>query len=119
MKYQLHALKAELIKSKYANIIWITFIAFALAPLMGGVFMLVTRNPDTIALAGPLTRKSQAMNFSADWESCLGILTQAVGVGGVLVFGFVASWIIRQRIFRRYSKGFASATHLTRQHHSC
>ena len=33
------------------------------------------------------------MNFSASWSSYLGMLTQAVGVGGVLVFGFVASWI--------------------------
>lgn len=103
MTGQLGALKAELIKSKYANIIWMTFIAFGLAPLMGGVFLLILRNPDAMAVAGPLQSKSLAMNFSADWKSYFGILTQAVGVGGVLVFGFVASWIFG----REYSDGTA------------
>ncbi len=101
MTGQLAALKAELIKNKYANIIWITFIAFGLAPLMGGVFLVILRNPDS--MAGPLHSKSLAMNFSADWKSYIGILTQAVGVGGVLVFGFVASWIFG----REYSEGTA------------
>jgi len=33
------------------------------------------------------------MNFVADWPSFLSLLTQVVGVGGVVVFGFVASWL--------------------------
>ena len=43
------------------------------------------------------------MNFSADWNSYFGILTQSIGVGGVLIFGFVASWIFG----REYSDGTA------------
>jgi ABC-2 type transport system permease protein len=43
------------------------------------------------------------MNFEANWKSYIDILTQAVGVGGVLVFGFVASWIFG----REYSDGTA------------
>jgi ABC-2 type transport system permease protein len=103
MRGQFQALKAELIKSKYSNILWITFIAFGLAPLMGGVFMLIVSNPEALAVAGPLKAKSDLMNFSADWKSYFEILTQAVGVGGVLVFGFVASWLFG----REYSEGTA------------
>jgi ABC-type transport system involved in multi-copper enzyme maturation permease subunit len=103
MKGQIQALKAELIKSKYAHIIWVTFIAFGLAPIMGGVFMLIMRDPDAMAKAGGLHAKAQLMNFDADWSAYLGILTQAIGVGGVLVFGFVASWIFG----REYSEGTA------------
>ena len=103
MEAQLGALKAELLKNKYSNILWVTFIAFALAPIMGGVFMLIMRNPDAIAKASALNAKAQMMNFSADWHSYFGILTQAVGVGGVLIFGFVASWIFG----REYSEGTA------------
>ncbi|WP_276365541.1 ABC transporter permease [Chryseolinea sp. H1M3-3] len=103
MSGQLQALKAELIKSQYANILWITFIAFGLAPVMGGVFMLIMTNPDAIALAGPLKAKSDVMHFSADWKSYFELLTQAIGVGGVLVFGFIASWIFG----REYSEGTA------------
>ena len=103
MNEQYQALRAELIKNQYANIIWITFVAFALAPMMGGIFMLILRNPDAIAKAGALNTKAQTMNFSVDWGSYLVLLTQAVGVGGLLIFGFVASWIFG----REYSDGTA------------
>jgi ABC-2 type transport system permease protein len=103
MKGQGQALQAELIKNKYSTILWVTFIAFALAPIMGGVFMLIMRHPEAMAKAGGLSAKAQVMNFSADWNSYFGILTQAVGVGGVLVFGFVASWVFG----REYSEGTA------------
>lgn len=103
MSMQVRVLRAELIKNKYSNILWVTFIAFALAPLMGGIFMLIMRNPEAMDKAGGLSAKVQMMNFKADWDSYFGILTQAVGVGGVLVFGFVASWVFG----REYSDGTA------------
>lgn len=103
MGAQIQALKAELLKNRYANILWVTFIAFALAPIMGGVFMLIMQSPNALAKAGALNAKVQMMNFTADWNSYISILTQAVGVGGILVFGFVASWIFG----REYSDGTA------------
>lgn len=103
MKGFIQALRAELIKNKYSTILWLTFIAFALAPIMGGVFMTIMRNPDALAKAGALHAKAQIMNFSADWNAYVGMLTQAMGVGGILVFGFVASWIFG----REYSDGTA------------
>ncbi len=103
MKQQIQALQAELIKNKYSNVLWSTFIAFGLAPLMGGVFILIVQDPEALAKAGTLAAKTQAMNFESNWESYLSIMTQAVGVGGVLVFGFVASWIFG----REYSEGTA------------
>ena len=43
------------------------------------------------------------MSFQANWNSYLGLLSQAVGVGGVLIVGFVASWLFG----REYSDGTA------------
>lgn len=103
MKQQIQALQAEFIKNKYSNILWVTFIAFGLAPIMGGVFILIVQDPDALAKAGGLAVKAQAMNFEANWQSYFSVLTQAIGVGGVLVFGFVASWIFG----REYSDGTA------------
>lgn len=103
MGVQRRALRAELLKIKYSPIIWITFAAFALAPIMGAVFMIIMRNPETLAKASGLNAKAQMMNISASWNSYFGILTQAVGVGGVLIFGFVSSWIFG----REYSDGTA------------
>lgn len=103
MKQQIQALQAEFIKNKYSNILWATFIAFGLAPIMGGVFILIVQDTEALAKAGGLAVKAQAMNFEGNWKSYFGLLTQAVGVGGVLVFGFVASWIFG----REYSDGTA------------
>lgn len=103
MKHQIQALQAEFLKNKYSNILWATFIAFALAPIMGGVFILIINDPDSLAKAGGLAAKAKAMDFQSNWKSYLSLLTQTVGVGGVLVFGFVASWIFG----REYSDGTA------------
>lgn len=91
----------ELIKLKNANIVWVSLIAFALAPFMGAVFILIMRDPAALANDGALSLKIEAMGIKPDWNAYLGILTQAIGVGGVLVFGFVASWIFG----REYSDG--------------
>ena len=103
MKQQIRAFLAELIKIKYSNILWATFIAFGLAPVMGAVFILIVQDSEALTKAGGLAVKAKAMNFQANWRSYFDILTQAVGVGGVLVFGFVASWIFG----REYSDGTA------------
>lgn len=103
MNQFIQTLQAELIKNKYSNILWATFIAFGLAPVMGGIFILIVQDPEALAKAGGLAAKAKAMNFEGNWKSYLGLLTQAVGVGGVLVFGFTASWIFG----REYSDGTA------------
>lgn len=103
MTHPLPALRAELIKNRHSSIIKVTFVAFGLAPLMGGMFVLILANPEAAAQASGLSAKARVMNFSADWPSYFGILAQAVGVGGVMVFGFVASWLFG----REYSEGTA------------
>jgi len=95
------ALQAELMKCKHANTLWATFIAFALAPVMGGTFILIIQDPEAVAQGGGLVAKAKAMNMEANWKSYFSLLTQAVGVGGVLAFGFVASWVFG----REYSDG--------------
>lgn len=103
MKQQIQALQAELLKNKHSNIHWATFIAFGLAPIIGGVFILIIKDADALEKAGSLAMKAKTMNFEANWKSYIGLLNQALAVGGVLVFGFVASWIFG----REYSDGTA------------
>lgn len=100
MKQQIQAILAEFIKNKHSHIRWVAFIAFAIAPVMGGVFLLMMKGD---GLSGALKSKAVMMSFEANWNSFLGLLSQAVGVGGVLVFGFVASWLFG----REYSDGTA------------
>lgn len=99
----MNALQAEWLKLKNSPIVWVSFIAFALAPVMGAVFILIMRDPEALANAGALSLKMEAMGIKPDWNAYLGILTQAIGVGGVLIFGFVARWVFG----REYTDGTA------------
>jgi ABC-type transport system involved in multi-copper enzyme maturation permease subunit len=103
MKYQWKAFIAEIIKNRHSRITWVTFIAFSLAPLFGAVFMYLMKDNGAEGLSGAFKSKAVMMSFEANWNSYLGSLSQAVGVGGVLIFGFVASWLFG----REYSDGTA------------
>ena len=103
MNQQVQAIIAEYVKNKHARIKWVTFIAFSLAPVFGGVFMLLMKDAGYDGLSGGFKAKAAVMSFEANWESYVGLLSQAVGVGGVLIFGFVASWLFG----REYSDGTA------------
>lgn len=94
-------LHAEWLKIRASGMIRNTVIAFGLAPVMGGLFIRLARDPDAMARTGLLAQKAEAMHFEADWMSYASILTQAVAVGGIMVFGFVTSWIFG----REYSDG--------------
>lgn len=91
----------EFRKNRNSKITWITFISFALAPIMGGVFVMIVRDAEIMAKLGALQAKAIALNFTGDWNSYFSLLSQAVGVGGVLLFGFVSSWIFG----REFSEG--------------
>jgi ABC-type transport system involved in multi-copper enzyme maturation permease subunit len=94
---------AELHKNRHAKITWITFIALAMGPLMGGLFMLIAKYPEAVAESSLIKYKAALFALTADWKSYLEILSQVIGIGGVVLFGFVASWIFG----REYSDGTA------------
>ena len=103
MEQQWQAFIAEILKNKHSRIVWITFIAFSLAPVFGSVFMFLMKGNGVEGLSGAFKSKAVLLSFEANWNSYLGLLSQAVGVGGVLIFGFVASWLFG----REYSEGTA------------
>jgi ABC-2 type transport system permease protein len=88
----IQAIYAEFAKVRHTRISWATFVAFALGPIMGGVFLIILSDP-SLNHSPALTAKAAAMSFSVNWNSYIDMLAQVVGVGGVLVFGFVASWV--------------------------
>lgn len=101
MKELAFAFYAEILKNRHSKIIWITFLAFSLAPVFGGVFMFLMDGNGYEGLSGAFKSKAVLLSFERNWQSYLGLLSQAVGVGGVLIFGFVASWLFG----REYSDG--------------
>ncbi len=84
---------AEWYKVKKSPMRWVTVIAFALGPVMGGLILYLLGSPDETLAGSLLMEKAKMMSFEANWASYLMLLAQVAGVGGVLVFGFIASWL--------------------------
>ncbi|HET7628224.1 MAG TPA: ABC transporter permease [Bacillales bacterium] len=89
----LACLAAELLKIRKSKVLPATAIAFSVAPVMGALFVLVLRDPSLSATNPALAAKAEMTGFTPDWPSFLHLIGQAIGVGGVIVFGFVASWV--------------------------
>jgi len=89
----LDATAAEFLKMRKSRVLPITIAAMCLAPLFGALFVIVLRDPNLAAGNEGLRAKAALTGFGADWPSFFTLIGQAIGVGGVIVFGFVASWV--------------------------
>lgn len=100
MKYFFPALQVELLKIRKSKVIWITVIAFTLVPLVAGFFMFVLKYPELAESSSLINAKSQIAG-EVNWPAYLSLLAQMITVGGILIFGFVTSWLFG----REYTDG--------------
>lgn len=98
------ALWGETLKARRSAMPWLSALAIALAPLMGGLFMLVLKEPAWARRAGLITAKAQLTTGTADWPTYFGLLAQAVALGGLVVFGLVAIWLFGREYSDRTAK---------------
>jgi ABC-2 type transport system permease protein len=87
------ALWAETLKARRARMPAVTLVGFALAPLMGALFMKILLDPAWAARFGALTTKAQFSAAHGDWPTYFGLLTQALAVGGYILFSLVVIWL--------------------------
>jgi ABC-2 type transport system permease protein len=87
------ALGVEVLKARRSRVPWLTAAGFSLAPLMGGLFMVILKDPERARSMGLISAKAQLTVGVADWPSYLGLLAQATAVGGSLLFAFVTAWV--------------------------
>ncbi|MFN2142150.1 MAG: ABC transporter permease [Candidatus Promineifilaceae bacterium] len=83
----------ELLKARRSRMPLITLLAFSLAPLAGGFFMWVLKDPEIARRMGMISLKAQIVAGSADWPTYLGVLAQAVAIGGIILFSLITSWV--------------------------
>ena len=87
------AIWVELLKARRSKMPLLTVLGFSLAPFVGGLFMIVIKDPDLARRLGIISVKSQIFAGSADWQTYLGFLSQATAIGGIMLFGFIGSWV--------------------------
>lgn len=100
MRYFFPVLQVELLKIRKSKVTWITLIAFTLVPFIAGFFMFALKYPEFAKSSGLLGAKSQIAG-EASWPAYLSLLAQMIAVGGILIFGFVTSWLFG----REYTDG--------------
>jgi len=96
-------LGTELLKLRRSTITWLTWLAFSVAPLVGGLFMWILKEPDRARAIGLLGAKAQFAGGSADWPSFGAMLAQMTGVGGMILTAVITAYVFG----REYADGTA------------
>lgn len=96
-------LQTEGLKIRKSKVIWLTALAFTIAPIMGGFFMFVLKDPELAENSGLIGAKAQ-ITGEANWPAYIGLYGQVIAVGGLLIFGFVISWIFGREYVDKTAK---------------
>ena len=87
------ALWTEALKARRSKVPLLALLGFTLAPLVDGLFMFIMKNPERAREMGLLSVKAQMAMRTAEWTNFFSVLSQAIAIGGVIVFSIVTAWI--------------------------
>jgi ABC-2 type transport system permease protein len=86
------ALWSESLKVRRSRIFLVTILVAIFIPVMMGFMMLIIKHPELASKARMLAIKA-SMIGKASWLTFFNYLSMTVTAGGLVIFGFVASWI--------------------------
>lgn len=98
------ALRCELLKARRSRVPALTALGFSIAPVVGGLFMVIVRDPERARSWGLITTKAQIFAGAADWSTFLGLIGQMVALGGLLLFALVTAWVFGREFADRTAK---------------
>ena len=93
MKNLTQTVWVETLKARRSKMPLLTTLGFLMIPLMGGFFMIILKDPEFARKVGLISAKAQLMAGAADWPTFLNLLAQATAIGGIILFGFIGSWV--------------------------
>ncbi len=104
MKNFTSALWAEALKMRRSKVPFFTALGFSIAPLVGGLFMIILKDPEAAKSMGLISTKAQLLAGVADWPTFFNILAQAVAVGGAILFAIITTWVFGREFSDRTAK---------------
>jgi ABC-type transport system involved in multi-copper enzyme maturation permease subunit len=100
MKNTSEALYIEFLKIRKSKILLVTVLIFTFIPLMMGLMLFVSRNPEVAGKLGMIGTKAKMFGEN-DWPGYYSLLNQMMASVGLIGFGFVTSWVFgREHIDR-------------------
>lgn len=103
------ALTTEFLKARHSRVPWVVAIGLSFAPLIGGLFMIILKDPDAARSLGLLGTKAQLTAGTADWPTFLNLIGQAVAVGGAILFAFLTAWVFGREFVDRTVRGLLAS----------
>jgi ABC-2 type transport system permease protein len=98
------AIWVEALKFRLSRMPLFSLLGFLLVPLIGGFFMIILKDPEFARRVGLISAKAQLMAGAADWPTLLNLMAQAVAIGGIILFGFIGSWVFGREYSDRAAK---------------
>jgi ABC-2 type transport system permease protein len=104
MKGILPSIWSEVLKMRRSKVPLFTALGFSIAPLVGGLFMIILKDPEAARSMGLISTKAQLVAGVADWPTFFSILAQAVAVGGGILFAVITAWVFGREFSDRTAK---------------
>jgi ABC-2 type transport system permease protein len=98
------ALFAETLKMRRSRVPLIAAIGFSIAPLAGGLFMVILKDPEAAREMGLISAKAQLTIGVADWPSFFSFMAQAIAAGGMVLFSIITIWVFGREFSDRTAK---------------
>jgi ABC-2 type transport system permease protein len=83
----------ELRKALRSRVPLFTALAFLIVPAVCALMMVIYKDPEFARELGIISAKANLIGGRADWPFYLNMIAQAVGIGGIMLFSFIATWI--------------------------
>ena len=93
MKRLMASLSVELLKIQRSKVFWLTILVSLFIPVMCGIMMWIIMNPESAMNLNLLRAKAYMLAGKADWQTFFTMLFMMVAMGGIIIFGFVTSWV--------------------------
>ena len=89
----LPSLWTETLKIRRSKVPLLSAVGFSIAPLVGGLFMVILKDPEAARSMGLISTKAQLVGGTAEWTTFFGFIAQATAIGGAVVFAIVTAWV--------------------------
>jgi ABC-2 type transport system permease protein len=94
MNALLSAFWAETLKARRSRVSLVTAAGFSIFPIIGGLFMIIMKDPERAREMGLIGAKAQLLTGGvADWPTYLGFLSVGTAGGGAILFAFITAWV--------------------------
>lgn len=90
----------EMFKIRKSTMIKIVALLFTIAPITAAFFTFILQDPDMAQNAGFISDKAHIVG-EANAQSYIEIHAQMIAVGGIIVYGFITSWVFGREYIDR------------------